>query len=223
MDRDIIDILNFSRAQLIGFLRFSAGLSNPNFGGIAKGIVGGKYNLRLQQHPEEYSRLLMFLKEVNSKSYLELGVGQGGSFFMNSLFQENLIKCYAVDDCDYQRNAAGFGDQSISITEKVNELKQIKNNDDIKFFNQKSSDFFKNNSNMYDIIFIDADHRYEGAKSDYESSIKILNKDGFIIFHDIINYDPEIGIPKLWGELDDNKKIHEFIDSGFAGIGVYKP
>ena len=223
MSNDILEILEFTQTELARFLRFRAGLSNPNFGGGQKGTVGGVYNLRLQQHPEEYARLLVFLREQNAKSYLELGVGQGGSFLLNSLMQENLEVCHAVDDCDYQRNAPGFWDQNISIEKSVIDLKEIKRKDNIKFFNKKSNDFFVKNDLTYDIIFIDADHRYEGVKKDYAEAVQVLNPHGFLIFHDIINYDPGIGVPQFWSELDKDKKIREFKDSGFAGIGIYKP
>jgi predicted O-methyltransferase YrrM len=221
MTTSIEELLSYSLAELIFYIRFSAGLSNPTTGGGLTGIVGGKDNLQLQQNPEEYARLLLFLKETKAKSYLELGVGQGGSFLLCSLFQPDIKICHAVDNCDYQRNAQGFSDQPFSIQNKVEYLKKVKNIE-VQYFNYFTDDFFNlGRTNTYDIIFIDADHRYEGVKKDYENSLKILNSNGFLIFHDIVNKD--LGVKKFWNELDPSKKIHEFVYSISCGIGIYKP
>lgn len=217
MNNEILEILDFSKGQLISFLRFSAGLSNPNFGGI----VGGKYNLRLQQNPEEYAELLFFFKNLKNDTYLELGIGQGGSFFLNSLFQKNSKLFNAVDNCDYQSHHANFSDQRTSIKKYINYLNGFKNDSEVNFFDMKTKDFFLTNKNIYDVIFIDADHNYEGVKEDYENSLKFLSKEGYLIFHDIIN--EGCGVKQLWSELDSNKKINEFIYSRDCGIGIYKP
>lgn len=44
--------------------------------------------------------------------------------------------------------------------------------------------FFEHNVDMFDLIFIDADHRYEQAKKDLNNSLKILTPPGAIILHD---------------------------------------
>lgn len=220
MKTDINKLLSYDLRELISYLTFSAGLSITNFGGV----VGSVDNLNLQQFPEEYSRLLLFLKKLDTKKYLELGVGHGGSFFLSSLFQTNLIVCHAVDGLNYQLdNAAGFSNQQTSINEKVKALKDYKQHyESIEFFNMSTSDFFLRENNIkYDLIFIDADHSYEGVKKDYDNSVKLLNENGLIILHDILALD--CGVKQLWGELDDSKKIQEFTHSGRCGIGIYKP
>jgi len=222
MNLDVNKILNYTYPELVSYIRFSAGLSNPTTGGGLPGIVGGKDNLQLQQNPEEYAKLLLFFKECKSKAYLALGVGQGGSFLLDSLFQIDAKICHAVDNCDYQRNAVGFSDQHISIKNKVEYLKRAKNVEDAQYFNYYTNDFFNlGRTTTYDTIFIDADHRYEGAKKDYENSLKILNPGGVLIFHDIVN--TTWGVKDLWEELDSSKKIHEFVYSIHCGIGIYKP
>jgi SAM-dependent methyltransferase len=215
---EIKDILNYEREDLVNFLRFLAGSSHSVFGGLE----GGKFNLKLQQIPEEYSSFLLFLKKLNNNSYLELGVGQGGSFLVNSLFQEKCKIFHAVDSLHYMGvDSSRFWDQEILIKKRVNEILQIKKDSSAKFFNMSTDDFFIQNENTYDLIFIDADHSYEGVKKDYENSLKILNPGGYLIFHDIAN--DGVGVKKLWLELDNSKKIDEFVHSHNCGIGIYKP
>jgi len=51
-------------------------------------------------------------------------------------------------------------------------------------FLMTSDDFFKQNKENFDIIFIDGLHHKEQVKKDIENSIKFLNKNGTIILHD---------------------------------------
>lgn len=53
-----------------------------------------------------------------------------------------------------------------------------------KFFLGTTDDFFKSNKDTFDIIFIDADHRFESVKKDFYNALNILNKHGIIFIHD---------------------------------------
>jgi predicted O-methyltransferase YrrM len=44
-----------------------------------------------------------------------------------------------------------------------------------------------------DILFIDADHSYQGFKYDFENFIKLLNTNGVVIFHDVLVEDGTYG------------------------------
>ena len=53
-----------------------------------------------------------------------------------------------------------------------------------------------------DLLFIDADHRYEGVKRDYELYSPFVRDGGLIFFHDIIRQnDVRSGVHILWAEL----------------------
>ncbi len=49
-----------------------------------------------------------------------------------------------------------------------------------------SDNFFKNNMENFDIIFIDGLHHYEQVKKDIKNSINVLNEKGVIILHDCL-------------------------------------
>ena len=49
-----------------------------------------------------------------------------------------------------------------------------------------SDEFFKQNKNKYDCIFIDGLHIYDQVKRDIVNSSKCLNKNGFILVHDCL-------------------------------------
>lgn len=47
-----------------------------------------------------------------------------------------------------------------------------------------SDNFFKNNQDKFDLIFIDGLHQYEQVKRDVYNSLKFLNDNGVILLHD---------------------------------------
>ena len=47
-----------------------------------------------------------------------------------------------------------------------------------------SDEFFKNNNDTFDLIFIDGLHQYDQVKKDVYNALKFLNKNGVILLHD---------------------------------------
>jgi hypothetical protein len=95
-----------------------------------------------------------------------------------------------------------------------------------------SDNFFKNNSDKFDIIFIDGLHEYDQVKKDINNSIKFLNNDGVIYLHDCM---PESyirqAVPRssnVWNgdvwknivESRTNKEIDTYVCFADQGIGV---
>ena len=66
-----------------------------------------------------------------------------------------------------------------------------------RIYNCNSDRFFENNTNKFDIIFIDGMHHCEHVLRDFNNSVKFLNKDGIIFMDDIIplNYNEQLKIP----------------------------
>lgn len=50
----------------------------------------------------------------------------------------------------------------------------------------KSDDYFRENKENFDIIFVDGLHHYHQVKKDIENSVKILNKGGVVLVHDCL-------------------------------------
>lgn len=205
------EVLNYSYGELVHWLRHEAGSSNPDYFHAVK--PGG---LKLQQVPEEYAKLLQLLQGAGITTYLEMGIGNGGSFAMACFFmQATLKKAVAVDDFSYK----SMINQSISEVGALIDLIQV--NADINFVNATTDRFFSsiNPGHKFGCIFIDADHSYEAASRDYVNSLRHIQPGGLIIFHDI-NSDACPGIKRLWSEVKVGKKNWEFIASKTCGIGV---
>lgn len=206
------EVYDYNKVQLVNWLRNEAGSSNPDY--FHAKATGG---LKLQQVPEEYSELLLLLKSRGIKTYLELGIGNGGSFVTACFFmQETLELGVAVDNLAYRN--LGIGQNEVEILNYINSV----DTEALKHFVNSSTDGYFKSIDLklrYDCIFIDADHSYEGAKRDYDNALKHINKGGLIIFHDI-NSAACPGIMKLWQEVRQSKTNWEFIASKTCGIGV---
>ncbi len=77
---------------------------------------------------------------------------------------------------------------------------------------------------LFDLVFVDANHTYEYVKKDFENYVKMLEKGGVIAFHDIESPDWP-GINKFWNELKETGKydLQEFVSKDYRlqyGIGM---
>lgn len=83
-----------------------------------------------------------------------------------------------------------------------------------------------------DLLFIDGDHRYAGAKADFDCYAPLVRPGGLIAFHDIVpDYRTRFGretgrwagdVPRLWNEIKARyQKYWEFVeDREQDGLGI---
>jgi hypothetical protein len=206
----INNIKNLNKEELLNWLRNEAGVNDPSWFGENL-FVGG---LEIQQIPEEYINYLWFLKTNKFKNYLNIGIGKGGSFLVETFIQENLESSTAVDNSSYWHQ-----NQKQSITEKI---EWLENNTSIsvKFYDTDSKEWLKQCDKKFDIIFIDGDHSYEGVKEDYINSLPLLEDNGYLIFHDIVSIGCP-GVVQLWDEIKHSECL-EFVNKNTCGIGIWK-
>ena len=211
------DLIKMNEQRLLNFLHFEAGVSQTDY--FLAHFAG---NLELQQIPEEYINLLKFFKETKIEHYLELGVANGGSFFINSIFMQNGLKEAECVDCLAYTDSPVVKQTEAKITSKINKLNELFSDKQFKFTKSTTDDFFKFKCNKkYCCIFIDADHSYDGVMKDYKNSLNFIKKDGYLIFHDIAN--TGTGVAQCWSEIKHNHKIisefiHPYINN--CGIGI---
>ena len=70
-------------------------------------------------------------------------------------------------------------------------------------------------SPVYDFLFIDGDHTYEGVKKDFEMYVPLVKERGLILMHDITNKDA--GVKDFWKEIKYPKISLEY---GRAANGI---
>ncbi len=80
-------------------------------------------------------------------------------------------------------------------------------------FKHKTTDeFFSENKETFDIIFIDADHNFESVKKDFINSLKVLNIHGIIFLHDTDPISKEYIQPRFCG---DSYKMIDWINENY--------
>ncbi len=79
-----------------------------------------------------------------------------------------------------------------------------------------------------DLLFIDGDHSYEGARDDFANYSGLVPKGGMILFHDIQPPPPDakqpMGVWRFWREIKDDYRhteiVHDPENQFSAGFGV---
>jgi predicted O-methyltransferase YrrM len=197
------------REEVANWVRTKAG-SNNN--GYFKTEVEDA--LRLQQVPEEYAGLVELVLGLAPRSYLEVGIGNGGSWLtMSYLNRATLESSHAVDNLSYAF-AGQRHDEVLFIRDYLSGLIA-----DVRFYHQNSGDFFQHCEHKYDVAFIDGDHSYVGVRTDYLDALRHVNPGGIMIFHDV-NSQAAPGVAHFWGEVKTKHRHQEFIHSDTCGIGV---
>lgn len=164
----IKDIRKLSKEELTEWLKLEAGVNHQSWFGTGLKLGG----IELQQVPEEYIELLWLLKNLNAKKYLNIGVGKGGSFMVETYIQERLENSVAVDNSSY-----GAKEQTSSIIEKIKWLNEQVNTK-IEFHDKNSVEFLRNCKEIFDVIFIDGNHSYEGVKGITKTHYPYYEKTG---------------------------------------------
>lgn len=83
-------------------------------------------------------------------------------------------------------------------------------------------------SRRVDLLFIDGDHSYEGARRDFELYSPLARDGGLVVFHDILPHRSDIGceVERVWQEVSEGRNRIELVDPGdvrpeglWGGIG----
>ena len=177
-----------------------------------KAFTGG---IRCKQYPRELGQYLKFVCDNSSEitSYLEIGVENGGTFFM----VDSLLRSIHEDD-------------GVSVRSTGVDIRAFSHRPNFKAYSQlhpsvtfTAGDSKKLDYDFHDLCFIDGDHSYHGVKADYSN---LVDKCKFLVLHDIGL--PQAGVSKLWAEIKNKHSHHIEIfndDPLFevpVGIGIIK-
>jgi len=153
------------------------------------------------------------LKHKNSiKDILEIGSYEGLSaiFFLN-LFKHSNISCVDTWGGGEQQPGEDFSYIERNFDQNVSSYKsRLRKN------KMTSDNFFKNNNEKFDLIFVDGDHHYNQVLKDASNAWKVLNSKGILIFDDY-----------TYNHFKDNIKlnpafaINEFINNHINDIEKY--
>ncbi|HEX8843689.1 MAG TPA: class I SAM-dependent methyltransferase [Pyrinomonadaceae bacterium] len=136
---------------------------------------GGLY---LQQNPDEFAALTIFLREHGPHTnYMEIGSASGGAclFLYREVGFGNVL---SLDNGEHER--------AVAQKEHFSQIKNFK-----QFLGDSHSEearlFLKENvKSKLDVAFIDGDHSYEGVWQDIELALPFCRRGTLVIFHDTV-------------------------------------
>ncbi|MCP4700096.1 MAG: class I SAM-dependent methyltransferase, partial [Gammaproteobacteria bacterium] len=162
--------------------------------------------LRPIQIQSEITQFLKLAERNRLETVLEIGTANGGTLFLLSrlasrnahiisidlLMGRGLL--YSIVRLFFFRTFSGAG-QRLNIlwanSQRVNTRKKVE-----RILNGKK----------IDLLYIDADHSYEGVKKDFELYAPLVKPDGMIGFHDIVYHPPgtvthPAEVDRFWNEI----------------------
>jgi len=115
------------------------------------------------------------IRKFEIKTFLEIGFGRGyGTFCAAKAMTDHGIFDGKITTVD-----VNFNNEFLNNLTKVFPKNWFEK---INFFKGSSDQFFEQNNEKFDLIYIDGDHRYDAVKNDWNNSEKIFNK--FVLFDD---------------------------------------
>lgn len=188
----------------LGDVAWLAAFLEPHCHFVFKGKPNS--NLRLLQNPREFAEFLLFMAARRVNTYLEIGVSNGGSFFMADSYLR------AVNP-DFQYSLGC--DQSPAPYDFIEYRWRFPKTD----YRRARTDEIKLGRERYDLAFIDACHAEKWALHDFQ---KVKNHCRWVAFHDIVL--PRATVSRAWQKIKaGHPQNWEFIDRTLdktLGIGV---
>jgi predicted O-methyltransferase YrrM len=171
----------------------------PTFGGTYEG------GCHCQQLYDEISPCIAYLLESGKeiKRYLEIGVAAGGTTYVLNHFFE-FEKIVLIDDNKHHKSHLRS-----TILRNIQVCELIGRSGEQRIIDAAAA------RSPYDLILIDGDHRYEQVDQDSMNYFSMLNKNGYLIFHD--SAIKGWGVKRVVSELKNDKSvkfINEYASKG---------
>lgn len=118
---------------------------------------------------------------------LEIGSFEGSSatYFSDNLLDHPESKLTCVDPFDSGDSTTPFTKSGTdTMYQFINNISKSKNFQKITFYRLYSSEFYKNNKETFNFIYVDGSHLVEDVENDFKECLKILEPGGFIAFDD---------------------------------------
>ena len=182
------------------------------------------------QKATELSPLISLLKRRKLNTIVEIGTSEGGTFYAWCKIAQPSATIISID-------LPGGPFSGGYILKDVKKLRKYGKKKQKLYFLRKDShkQAVKNElvkilkGRKIDFLMIDGDHRYTGAKRDWQLYSPLVKQGGIIALHDILFHPGMLRckVDKLWKEIKKKHKHKEFTDKKhdrgygqWGGIGV---
>jgi predicted O-methyltransferase YrrM len=190
--------------------------------------MAGHYTTKPQQHADELTEFIAFLKGKQITSFLEIGSKFGGALW--AIAQQALAPKSRIVSVDLPNSRWGRSDSERSLRDCITELKRQGHDAHLLIGDSTAASIVSQVKALapFDAIFIDANHTEPFVRKDF-ANYGQLSK--IVCFHDIGWNNPTppgrltIEVPKVWRELKEaHKDQATFLeikrDTNHNGIGV---
>jgi hypothetical protein len=160
----------------------------------------------------------LFCAEHEIASFIELGTCVGGMFYLLDHACKPGLRI-SMDMPWGQRDPKDKDGAEATFRKLFPSAVEIWGNIHDEAQHQRLAGFL--NGQKVDLLWIDADHSYEGCRRHVEMYGDFVRPGGFVAFHDIANGH---GCQKFYEETCEFHRHWEFVDSAHPfGIGVIQP
>lgn len=166
------------------------------------------------QVPEELALFIRYIRYLKLDHVLEIGAGHGGTAEVFSHLAKNLI---SID----------FGEPRFDVLDIHSRCnyRYLRGNSHYDESPAEVASILI--TNQLDLLFIDGDHTYAGAKLDFLLYKGFVAHGGLIVFHDIIDSERHksinCNVHILWKEVKQNYRSKEIIaNEKWGGIGIIR-
>ena len=160
--------------------------ARPSYGEWNNCIIKERSEEGMFQTPKQIADAILELLKYDINTYAEVGIFKGGTY----LLMTNILK---MKNPSLESIGIDISDRNLTPDIKKYINLHIGTSEDFK-------------GKKYDLVFIDADHSYEGVYTDYQNLGQYAN---IVMFHDI-NDNRCPGVVKFWNEIKEGKKYKEF-------------
>ena len=178
------------------------------------------------QNKVELQRLIARVQELKPQTLIEIGTARGGTLFLLASVSAPNAEVISIDlpaglyGGGYPRWKGRLYRWFMGEGQCLHLIRA--NSHDSRTFD-KSQRLLS--GRKVDLLFIDGDHTYEGAKQDYLLYRTLVRPGGLIVFHDILDNTKtsSITVAPLWREISQSFQTEEIVqsyDQGEFGIGI---
>ncbi|OHB49669.1 MAG: hypothetical protein A2Y10_05800 [Planctomycetes bacterium GWF2_41_51] len=162
---------------------------------------------------------MWLVEKIKPQILVELGVHIGNSYFAmcHSVKTNGLLsRCYAVDTWKGDSHQGYYDEDVYSSVKKYNDENYSEFSELLRMtFNEAVSKF---EDSSIDFLHIDGLHTYEAVRHDFETWLPKLSNKGIVLLHDVMVWDFDFGVWRLWEELSG--KYPNILFEFSQGLGV---
>jgi len=185
-------------------------------------VLHAQKDAGLLQYPEEFELLATEVDKLQPERILEIGTYSGGSLYvwLRLISADGMVVSVDLPNGYPDCNVALYNSWLIG-TQQLHLIRQDSHDQQTLL-----KVMLALGENCFDLLFIDADHSYEGVKQDWTWYSPLVEHGGIIALHDIAakHQNQSIDVIRFWREIRDNYDYHEILTNPEAwngGIGWY--